>query len=160
MRASTQDRLASTNLPVGRTIIAFLIVGFITLISCGPGGPKREDIALEVAQEWTSTSVATAATMISEALIQDQPTLQALAASLIEDQIRQNVTWDYATPTQLNGRMYEAVATATTSVSVDIPILGNKGFEVSGKFILQIDTDSREVTRTILNMPSFTVQEL
>ena len=53
-------------------------------------------------QEWGDESIETSASDIVEALIGEFPVMGDLATSFIEEQIRENVTWSYSTPTKAN----------------------------------------------------------
>ena len=139
-----------------KTATALLVLGLITLTGCGP---NSEAVALEVAQDWASDSVTSAASNISDALLQDQPILEAIAASVVEDQIRSNVSWNFSSPRQLNGSRYEVMATANSSVTISIPILGDKTFDISGSFVLEIDTEREQVQSSRLDVSSLSIQE-
>ena len=130
-------------------ILAVTVVG----VSCG-GGLDREEIATEVATEWSQDSIDTVSEVVVELLLvapalRDTlgklPTAETLLARLVADQIRDKIAWSYSTPAPDRQALYRVTATAAMEFEIDLPIIGEWPYAVTLPFHLLIDTDGRTV---------------
>lgn len=123
---------------------SLLILGLLAcllLIACGK---SDEEIASEVAQEWTESSFRALEDTFS-ILMGGVPVLSQVASSMIMDQIEEKVVWQLE-PAECRGdNNCSVVAHASADLDVNLPMVVNDTVSVGLPFILQIDTSDKEV---------------
>ena len=129
------------------------------LLSPGCGGSDPGDVALQVSRDWANESIKEVSEDIGGALVGEIPVLGRMAASLIEDQIRENITWDFSATVKGPQNQYDVVATAITEAKINVPLIVDKTYAVSVDFRLEVDTDVERVTRSRLDVLSLRVEE-
>ena len=139
-------------------VVAVMIVA-VSFSLPGCGGVNHEEVALQVAQEWADESITAIASDIVDGLIGEFPVLGALATSVIEEQIREHVSWSYSTPIRTAEGRYQITAAANAAVEMSIPVLGDKAFDVSLDFHLDVDTEKAAVVDSRFDPSSLAVQE-
>jgi hypothetical protein len=128
-------------------------------LGCGGGSDEnQEEIALQVAKDWTGESISNIAEDIADAVTLGIPVLSNLAKPLIEEQIRANVHWSYSTPVKRADSRYDVVSTASVPIVIDIPFISTT-YDVSVDYDLDIDTKERQVVDSQLNLSSLSVRE-
>ena len=115
------------------------------MVACS--GPSESEIALEVAQEWTITSIDQATGAVVDLLIDEHPWVAQIATVVVADQIRSNLSWTYGTPVQEGSDRYSVRVTAGADIKVAVPFLDDKAYSVSAPFDLMVNTE----TRTVVN---------
>ena len=139
-------------------LTALVVLGAV-LLSPGCGGSDPEEVALQVSRDWANESIREVSEDISGALLGEIPVLGRVAASLIEDQIRENITWDLSATVKGPQNLYDVVAKAITEARIDVPLVVDKTYAVSVDFRLEVDTDVKRVTRSRLDVLSLRVEE-
>jgi len=140
------------------SIIMLIILGLtLSAVSCDSENP--EDVALQVAHDWTQDSVDEVASDIGSQMTGNLPVLEDIAASVIEEQIREGVSWNYSTPVKKSDGRYEVVAEAVVEVEITVPLLWTKTYDVSVDYELEVDTDSRRVVDSHLDLSSLRINE-
>ncbi len=139
------------------TLLALLFALAFLVIGCG--GESPEDIALDAAERWTTDSVASIAGDIGGAVTSDIPLLAQLASSAIEEQIREKVRWSFEPPSETGTDRYSVVARAIVGVTVPVPLVADKEYDVSVAFNLVADTGKREIVSSRIDPLSLDVQE-
>ena len=91
-------------------ILSVLLVLVVPLLTTACGG--EEQVAEQVAKEWTSQTIGTIADAIAKLAVGETPGLEQLASSAIRAQIAERVTWSYSRPSKLEEHRYAVVATA------------------------------------------------
>ena len=134
-----------------------LLATAAVLLGAACGGPK--DVALQVAQDWTDDSMEQIASESAELLVGEVPLLKDLAASAIEGQIREKVSWGFATPIEKGNDRYEVVATASVAIDVDLPLLPDKSYDASLDFSLQVDVNEAKVASWLPVVSSVSFEE-
>ena len=87
------------------------------------------------------------------------PIVSQIAGDVLTDQVRDNVAWSYSTPKRVGDEEYQVAATASVTLSVELPLLGTKVYVASLPFILDVDTKAKTVERWSLDALSATVEE-
>ncbi|MBT7081013.1 MAG: hypothetical protein HN929_06050 [Chloroflexi bacterium] len=130
-------------------IITMLMVSIPISSSCS--NPKAE--AIEIAKVWTSDvdNIAAVANEIADLVIEDVPGVTGLLASTIKNQIKDEISWGYSTATAHGDSNYSV--TATSTVTLALPILGDYGISVD--YLLSVDNSAAEVTSWSIDAGSF-----
>ncbi len=123
------------------------------LIACG-GGEKPEDIAREVAEEWTAQSIDLVSREAAQLVLGEIPLATGLAAGAIAGQIRDGLEWSYETPSRQSDRVYSVTAMAATTIRIDLPLLDPRSYTASVPFTLNVDIEDRTVTSWNVRTPS------
>lgn len=133
-------------------VILILSIATVLLsLSSSCTGENDEEIATNVAKDWTSENIAYVSEAVAEATISNIQAISSVSASQIEDQINENITWTYSEPTKISDKLYEVIAQATTTIS--IPVIGS--YSISAGFKLTIDTEQEEVSDYNIDIDSF-----
>ena len=114
------------------------------LLSCGE---SREAVATRVVTEWVIENTNVVADEVVQAVIGDVPVVSGIAGDALAHQVRDNVTWDYDEPECAPEERCEVVATASVSLRVDIPVVGEREYVASLPFAFTVDTEARAVER-------------
>ncbi len=149
-------RLATVLIAISLVLVtaAYGLVG-----SCGSDSKTKEEIALEVAEDWARDSVDEVAEEIVKLIIGEVPLATSLAANLLANQFRSNLEWTYGTPTRESGNRYVITATAATSAEIDLPLVEAKTYTASLPFTLEIEVSDREVTSWIPDITGASISE-
>lgn len=105
--------------------------------------PTPEQIARDVAIEWTRTSVDEVAEYAAERVAGEIPVVRQLAGGWLRGQIDERIEWAYGDP-RCDPRC-DVTVTASADVDVNIPFVMTDTVTVSVPFVLRIDTDERRV---------------
>ena len=122
-------------------------------------GESREAVATRVVTEWVIENTNAVADEVVRAIIGDVPVISGLAGDALAHQVRDNVTWDYADPVCASGDTCEVIATASVSIEVDIPVVGEREYVASLPFAFTVDTEARAVVRWFPRLLDATVEE-
>ena len=134
----------------GRTSImrAAAIVAVVSLtciLACGDSESEEKARALRAAQSWAERNTQTVVSEVVAFIASGIP-----GASLLDDVIAEQVvkllTWEFSDPVKTGEGDYAVLATVSTSVELDLPVVGKKGYKASLPFNLRVDTDAGEVT--------------
>ena len=125
------------------TLSLLLVICVWSAVGCG--GPSKEEIALETAQQWVDASIDQVSEAVVELVAGEYPALAGIAASVVADQVRDNLDWEYSTPRHEAGDQYSLTATASAEFEVNVPLLGTQEYSVSVPFNLTVDTGIRSV---------------
>jgi hypothetical protein len=136
--------------------IAALVFGAVFVLT--QKREKPQEIAKQVAREWTSHQVDSISDAIARQVTGGIPGLQQLASGVISSQIRNRIEWEYATPIRLGENTYEVVATASAPIEVRLLIL-DKRYRVSLGFKVVANTKDRTVERWSPDLGSFRFRE-
>ena len=131
-----------------RTLVAIVILGII-----GAGAylyfqqaRSDEDIALEVAREWSSSSIDDISELAMGLLVGNAPIVTQIGGNILADKIRDRVAWSFSEARcPLEGQC-EVTATANAALDINIPFVFNDTVTVELPFDLDIDTGARRVT--------------
>ena len=135
---------------------ALITVLLFSMQACG--GKSSEEVATQVAQDWTSSNVSQVASLLGELVTGDIPILRNLAAAIINDQINENITGTYSNPGKVGEDRYDVVATASSQISVNLLLL-QRVYRLSGNFVLIVDTEKKQVQDWELDIGSFRITE-
>ena len=130
---------------------ALLVSVALTSAACGD---DPEQVALDVAKEWSANALDSVAAEIGDAVTGNIPVLSGLAGGVVRDQLAQGIGWSFSSPTQSGDARYAVRATASSTLTVSIPILGDQVYEVQAPFDLVIDTDAKAVVRWTIDLTS------
>ena len=122
------------------TLLAMVLV-FIFLVGCGK---TNEEIATDVAQEWTEYSFDAMEDVLSF-LLGSVPVLSRIASSAIMDQLGEKVVWSMQPPECREDGYCTVFANANADVDVYIPLIVDDTASINVPFSLFIDTSSKEV---------------
>lgn len=86
------------------------------------------------------------------------PGVKQAAAFVIGNQLRQRMTWSYSQPAKTGEHQYEMRVTAAAPFDIDLIVL-KRSVDISGDFVLQIDTQKQQVTSWQLDPVSFALRE-
>ena len=124
-----------------------LLVASITLlllVGCG-GGANNEEKTLLVAQAWTASTTEAVVSAIVDLVIGNVPVAPGFASDKITEQVNKRLAWDYSDPQESSGNIYRVTATASTEVSIEVPLLGSKTYQAVLPFDLQVDVEAESV---------------
>ena len=157
--------MAATPRPSNRRPLIYALLGagvatavLVAVFVLTQARERPEDIAAQVAREWTSDSIAQVASFISQRAVGDIPLVKEMAAGVISDQIRQRTVWTYSAPRRVGGDRYEVVATAAVPLEVKVLILQKK-YAVSVDFKLNVDIKKKVVESWVPDLGSFKFRE-
>ena len=143
-----------------RSIVAFLaLVAIISLATACGSGKSQEEIATEVASAWVNSSIGEVSDKVVDLVVGESPVLDQIAGDILADQILDNVMWSYSASKREGEYEYQVTATASVTLSAEIPLLGTKAYVVSMPFILDVDTDAMNVSRWSPDALSASVKE-
>ena len=134
------------------------ILILIALIASACNGSNPEQIATAVADDWTKSAIDTVASELGNSVAGQIPVISGLAGSVIRDQLENNIRWSLSAPIRSSEARFNVKATASSSVSIDIPFLPDQTFDIEGAFDLDIDTDGKRVIRSKLDLGSLSVR--
>ena len=120
-------------------VCALLLPVFgIAVAACSGADP--EQVATEVAQQWTESSIDEVSRLLGEVVTGGTPVLERITESVIGMHIRERVQWSLSTPSKVAEDRYEVVA--STRVPIDINLVALEWSSVvSVDLELSIDTD-------------------
>ena len=121
------------------------LVSLTCILACGGGESEEKARALEAAQNWAEENTQTVVSEVVAFIASGIP-----GASLLDDVIAEQVvkllTWDFSDPVKTGDENYSVLATVSTSVELDLPVVGEKGYKASLPFNLRVDAGAGEVT--------------
>ena len=134
----------------GRTSImrAAAIVAVVSLtciLACGGGEAEEKARALETARGWAEENTQTVVSEVVAFIASGIPGA-SLLDDLIAEQVVKLLTWEFSDPVKTGEGSYAVLATVSTSVELDLPVVGEKGYKASLPFNLRVDADAGEVT--------------
>jgi hypothetical protein len=110
-------------------------------------GVSKEDpagVALELAREWTRSSVDNVADTLGLAVTEGTPVLDKIASSLIGNQIKQKVEWTFSDPENAAKDNFRVIATGSAPIEVGLLTVKWRS-TASADFELSIDTSKNQV---------------
>ena len=107
---------------------------------------SEEEIAAEVAREWSSSSIDEASEVVMGLLVGNIPIVTQIGGGALADRIRQEVRWSYSTPKCGDGGNCEVTATAAADLDINVPLVLNDTATIRMPFLLDIDTGEERVT--------------
>ncbi len=128
-----------------KTATLSLLLAICVWSAIGCGGPSKEEIALETAQQWVEASIDQVSEAVVELVAGEYPVLAGIAASVVADQVRDDLAWEYSTPRRETGDLYSLTATASGEFEVKVPLLDAQEYSASVPFNLTVDTSTRSV---------------
>ena len=141
-----------------------LVAALALMVACedGIGGPEptEAEIAEEAAREWVSTSIGKVADEVIDFAIGEVPLVSRLAADALEEQIRENATWTFATPQPGFGHRYDVTATVSVQLTIVLPLLDEKTYLVSLPVRLDVDTVDKAILDWSPHIPGATIEEV
>ncbi len=124
--------------------------------SGGSSAENPEEVALEVAKEWTLSSIDNLSHMLGMAVTEGTPMLQNVASSLIRNQIKQKVEWTYADPEHSAQDRYRLIATGSAPLEVGLLTL-KWSSTASADFEMLIDIVEKRILESKMVPQSFKV---
>ena len=140
-------------------VLLLTLIAIVSLVMACGSGESQEDIATEAARTWVDNSIEDVSHAVAALVTGNVPIVSQIAGDVLTDQVRDNVAWSYSTPKRVGDGKYEVAATASVTLSVELPILGTKVYVASLPFILDVDTNARTVERWSPDALSATVEE-
>lgn len=128
----------------------------VVLPACGE---SREAVATSVVTEWVIENTNVVADEVVQAVIGDVPIISGIAGDALAHQVRDNVRWDYVDPVCASGDRCEVIATASVSLEVDIPVVGEREYVASLPFAFTVDTEARAVVQWAVRLLDASVEE-
>ena len=133
-----------------------LILLAVAVVSAACASEDPEQVAAEVALDWTNTAMGEVANVLGEVVTGGTPLLESVASSVIREQIQNRTEWNLSTASRLSEDRYRVVA--GSRVPIDIDVLALKwSLTVSADFNLSIDTRTRWVVSWDVVPSSFAV---
>ena len=137
-------------------VIVALGICFVA-VSCG--GNDSEKVALQAAEDWGKSSINNVSAAIGEEVTGSTPVLSVLAGAVIEDLLRDRIRWEFSIPVKQSDNRYEVIAKASATISIEIPLLPDKGYDVSAVYELDVDTGRAQVVDSRLDLSSIRINE-
>lgn len=128
-----------------RMVTLSLLLALCVWSVIGCGGPSKEEVALETAQQWVDASIDQVSEAVVELVAGEYPALAGLAASVVADQVRDSLDWEYSTPRRETGDQYSLTTTPSAEFELKIPLLDTQEYSASVPFNLTVDTSTRSV---------------
>ena len=132
-----------TGVLVAAVLIGVAAVGIFFLLQ---ERMSDEEIAAEVAREWSGSSIDEASEVVMGLLVGNIPVVTQIGGAALADRIRQEVRWSYSTPECGDGGHCEVTATAAADVDINVPLVLNDTASIRMPFLLDIDTGEERVT--------------
>ena len=123
------------------TWILVLILLALVATACGK---SDEEIALNVAKEWSSSSLAPLEN-VTGFFLGAVPVVSQTASGALVNQLRDKVTWTYSTPSCPRATRCSVVATARADLDISIPLVITDTATIIVPFTLSINTAREEV---------------
>jgi len=112
--------------------------------------------AMNVAREWTRSSIDSVSRILGVAATEETPILQNVASSLIRNQIQQRIEWTFSDPENLTGVRYRVIATG--SAPLEVGLLSHKWRSTaSANFELMIDASEKRILESKMLPKSFKI---
>jgi hypothetical protein len=127
-------------------IAPLLLVSVLALLVAGCSGKSDEKIALQVAEDWTISSVRSVTEDVMDYLTGSAPIVSQIAGGALADEIADRVTWTYGTPRCSSDGDCTITTTAKSEVDINIPFVMDETVTITLPFVLEIDADDEEVT--------------
>lgn len=134
---------------------ALIVITLICMVfGCSPKDPA--EIASKVARDWTANNLDGVSKGIAGQVAGNNPLLETTIATIMSNEIKQRITWEYSQPNKLDEDKYRVIATASTQI--EITLLGN--YKVSLNYNLEIDTKNKRVLSADMDPGSFAMTKL
>ena len=128
-----------------RAVAIVALVSLTCILACGGGESGEKARALEAAHSWAEGNTQTVVSEVVAFIASGIP-----GASLLDDVIAEQVvkllTWEFSDPVKTGDENYSVLATVSTSVELDLPVVGEKEYTASLPFNLRVDAGTGEVT--------------
>ena len=144
---------------MSKTAIAVPMLCLTLLMLFGCSGESQEDIALEVAENWTDDSIENVSDSVVQLVVGEYPIVSRLAGDILATQIKERVSWTYRGIGSEGDDSYRVVATASVNLSISLPVIEDREYAVSLPIDLWIDTEDRSVDKWVPNISSASVTE-
>ena len=138
-----------------RAITLLILVGLVAVSSLGCGEsvesgedyePERKARALDGARKWTVEKSQQVTADLLVAIISDIPDAGPLGLAVVAQLEGVPISWDYAEPVDEGEYSYKVIATASLQVTLDLPPLPVKTYEVSLPFGIWVDVVTSSAT--------------
>lgn len=137
-----------------QVVSVLLFIGIMSMFfSCAPKDPAV--IAGKVAKEWSANNVDNVSSSIGDLIAGDNPLIKIAMVTVIKNEIKQRIAWEYSEPRKLGEDQYEVIATAYSGV--EVPLLGS--YKVSLDYNLKIDTGRKQVISADMDASSFALSQ-
>ena len=133
-----------------------LILLAVAVVSIACGSEDPEQVAAEVALDWTNSAMGEVANVLAKVVTGDTPLLESAASSAIREQIKNKTEWNLSTASRLSKDRYQVVAGSRVPIDIDVLALKWSSI-VSADFNLSIDTRTRWVVSWNVVPSSFAV---
>ena len=160
--ATPRHRLLGSEIDMTIPRILVLLTCFLMMmgvLGCGDSEAERKTQALNEARNWTETSTEPVIAEIVT-LATDRVPGASLFSDLIADQIAQLLSWDYSEPVKTTGDIYEVIATVSTQVTLELPLLGSKTYGASLPYDLRVDVSTGSVVSWSADITGASVGEV
>ena len=136
-------------------ITLLILVGLVAVASlgCGESGesgedyePERKARALEGAREWTIEKSQRVTADLMTAIISDIPNAGPLGLAVVAQLEGVPIAWDYAEPVYEGEYSYKVIATASLQVTLNLPPLPVKTYDISLPFGIWVDVVTSSAT--------------
>ena len=104
-----------------------------------------EEIALEVARDWSSSGIDDISELAMGLLVGNAPIVTQIGGGVLADKIRDKVAWSYSEARCPREGQCEVTATASAALDINIPFVFNDTVTIELPFDLDIDTGARRV---------------
>ena len=143
-----------TGVLVAAVLIGVAAVGVFFLLQ---ERMSDEEIAAEVAREWSGASIDEASELVMGLLVGNLPVVTQIGGGALADRIRREVSWTYSVPECRGEEQCEVTATAEADMDINIPLVLNDTATIRMPFLLDIDTGERRVTDWVPEIGSASV---
>ena len=116
-----------------------------------------EEIAAQVAREWTESSIDDISEMVMGLIVGNAPIVADLGANVLAERIRERVSWSYSDPNCPREGQCTMTATANASFEINIPFVLDETVTAKMPLDLYIDTDERQVANWNVDIRSASV---
>ena len=126
-----------------RLMVVVPIVLTLSLSALACGGESPEDVAVEVARDWTIASLQSVTVALADFLLGEVPAAKNFTAGRLAEVLRNELEWDFSTPVKKAEDIY-MVAVQTTA-EVGLGSFSEDNYAVSAVFDVEVDTSKAEV---------------
>ena len=142
------------------TLKLLLAVAACAGLAASTACSSQENVASRVATDWVTGSAAVVTEEFVRLTTGEVPFVSQLARSVLEDQLQDNITWEFSQAECAPDDECELTATAVVRIDISLPFDGDKVYVVSLPFNLRVDTEQREVTRWAPDVPAASIREV
>lgn len=138
-------------------VMALACIGLAGTMACGQ---SQEAVATRVVTEWVTDNPAAVSQEMTRLVIGAFPLLAQVSGDFLVDRIEDSATWTYDEPECESDDRCRVTATASTTIDVSLPLLGDRRYVASLPFSLLVNTGARTVLRWTPQPLDASVEEL